>query len=146
MSTNRRGKNAQLKCYGVWADMLQRCKNPNIQSYKYCGARGIKVCERWKTFVNFYADMGEKPKDRTLDRIDNDGDYCKDNCRWATSKEQAFNKRKTKWIEYNGKKLTAYDWALLTGISSINISHRLQMGWSIEEALTIKILAKGQHR
>src|SRR5215207_4952752 len=80
--------------YQCWADMLQRCNNKNSNNYKYYGARGITVCERWRKFENFYADMGERPNDNySLDRINNDGNYEPNNCRWTTTDIQAQNKR-----------------------------------------------------
>ena len=80
--------------YETWMNMRRRCENPNSTNYKNYGARGIKVCDRWQSFENFLADMGEKPDPAlTLDRTNNEGDYEPDNCRWATRKEQRANKR-----------------------------------------------------
>jgi hypothetical protein len=80
--------------YKAWGNMIQRCTNSHRDNYQYYGGRGIKVCDRWLKFDAFFEDMGECPKGLTLDRVDNMGDYCKENCRWTTWKEQAKNRRK----------------------------------------------------
>lgn len=89
----RRGKH-RSPTYHSWADMVKRCTNPRNWAWKYYGERGITVCERWMTFENFLADMGDRPEGLTLDRINNDGNYEPGNCRWATRKQQSENRRK----------------------------------------------------
>lgn len=82
--------------YGIWTAMRNRCLNPNNHHYADYGGRGITVCERWSLFENFLADVGERPAGRTLGRIDNNGPYCPDNCRWETWEQQNRNTRNTK--------------------------------------------------
>ena len=86
-------RSGESPTYQSWAGMMQRCNNPNADWYSYYGGRGITVCNRWKDFRFFLLDMGERPENTTLDRKNNNGIYCKDNCRWATVEEQNINKR-----------------------------------------------------
>lgn len=97
--------------YKNWIDMKQRCFNKNNPRYKDWGGRGIKVCDRWMKFENFLADMGEKPEDKTLDRIDNNGNYCPENCRYATSKQQQNNTRQNRLIIHKGKTQNLTQWS-----------------------------------
>lgn len=122
--------------YHVWFSMVARCENPKHKSYKDYGGRGIKVCDRWKDFRNFLEDMGDVPTKLSLGRIDGNGNYSKDNCRWETWKEQANNRRSSKIITFNGKTQTLKQWADELGFPSDALGHRLYAGWDIERALT----------
>lgn len=122
--------------YRVWQAMLQRCENPNNPAYSNYGGRGIAVCERWHRFENFFADMGNRPVGYSLDRKENDEGYCKENCRWATTTQQARNKQKSRVIEYQGEKATLAEWAQRKGMGWYTLRSRLDYnGWDIEKAL-----------
>ena len=124
--------------YKAWHAMNHRCTNPDDKSYHNYGGRGIKVCPRWSnSFEQFYTDVGPRPgKEYSLDRIDNDGDYTPENCRWATVKEQGNNRRTNAPITYKGKTMNLAQWSEMTGISISNLSKRIKAGWSIERTLT----------
>jgi hypothetical protein len=135
------GKNSDdVPEYNVWMHMKKRCsgksKNKRDQSYV---KRGIKVCERWqKSFAAFYEDMGPRPSPKhSLDRINNDGNYEPENCRWATMKEQGNNTSKTVFLEYNGQKKPMQIWAEELGVNEHSLRDRIfRYGMSIEEAFT----------
>ena len=122
--------------YKIWTAMHDRCRNERCKSYENYGGRGIKVCERWEKFENFYADMGDRPAGKSLDRIDNDGPYAPWNCEWKEQKFQSRNKRNNIWLEYGGKRQVVKDWAREIGLHETTITYRLQQGWTVEEALT----------
>lgn len=118
--------------------MKQRCCNPNDSMYPDYGGRGIKICDRWYVFENFLADMGEIPAGCQLDRIDNEGNYCLENCRWSTKKQQARNRRTTNMITHNGKTQCLSDWAKELHITSTALFYRLRNpSWSRKKALTL---------
>lgn len=128
--------------YWTWQSMLKRCTNPDNPSYPNYGGRGIVVCDSWRqSFVNFYADMGDKPVGASIDRIDNNGPYSKENCRWASPAEQANNRRAhrrykdAKLIAHNGLALTIAEWARHIGIPDSRLRSRFKDGWSVERAL-----------
>ena len=122
----------------AWHNMRQRCRNPKNPGYKDYGARGITICERWSSFALFLEDMGPRPSDKhSLDRYpDNNGNYEPGNCAWRTMREQHNNVRNNRWITWNGRTLTAAQWGRETGIKGGAILHRIDLGWSIERALT----------
>jgi len=122
--------------YGAWANIIQRCYNPNSTHYSCYGGRGVTVCEEWLTFDGFVKDMGERPEGMTVDRIDNNKSYSKDNCKWATRKTQANNRRTNVVLEYKGKSMTIAQWAREIGLSKNALTSRIQRGWTIERALT----------
>jgi hypothetical protein len=121
--------------YGQWHSMMQRCYDKNSQAYDRYGARGITVCDRWHDFENFYADMGDKPEGMSLERGDNDDQYSPENVKWATTKEQANNRRSSKFIEHDGKRMTIAQWADHVGIEMRTLWSRLKRGIPMAEAL-----------
>ena len=104
----------------IWRGMIQRCYNTNTTHYKNYGGRGIEVCDRWRySFLNFFNDMGARPSPKhSIDRIDNDGPYSPENCRWATQEEQAKNKRNVIKIEYKGGIYTCSELAKILGLTT----------------------------
>lgn len=128
---------AKSPIYRVWNSMKQRTTNPNNTHWHNYGGRGIGLCEAWKDFENFYADMGEPPEPGlTLERIDNDKGYEPGNVRWATRLEQGNNRSTNVHLEFHGQSRTMAEWGRLTGFGKDRIKNRIARGWSVERALT----------
>jgi len=128
--------------YNSWRGMLNRCENHNDPRYKDYGGRGITVCGEWHDFQKFWNDMKDSyTQGLTIDRIDVNGDYCPDNCKWSTQKEQANNRRNNHLLSYNGTILTLAQWADILGINYDTLRSRLKRGWSVERALTTGVCA-----
>lgn len=126
--------------YRSWSGMISRCESPSSDQYKNYGARGIRVCARWRdSFKDFLADMGERPEGKTIDRKNPDGDYSPDNCRWATAKEQCANKRNNVKLVLNGNNMTIAQWAEALGCGVTALHARLADGWSVEKTLSTPI-------
>ena len=126
--------------YKIWSSMKQRCSNENNKYYKDYGGRGITVCKSWMKFKNFYKDMGKRPKNKSLDRIDNNGNYEPKNCRWATGKEQNNNRRDNHFLFFNNKSQTIAQWADELCIkSSVLYARLLRLKWPTVKALTTPV-------
>lgn len=127
----------------AWTHMTYRCRNHSAQKYNRYGGRGISVCCRWQGmdgFVNFFADMGRRPSPgHSLDRIDNNGNYCPENCRWATKEEQNCNRGDSVFLSYNGVRMTVSQWSREIGINVRTLSLRVEAGWADERALTTPV-------
>lgn len=126
---------SRSRAFTAWKGCRQRCENTNNPNYPFYGARGIKVCERWQSFENFLADMGEPPVGASLDRIDNDGDYAPGNCRWATKTDQSRNRRNNRVYDVGGVSQPLSAWCEHYGLKYGTVHSRLRTGWTIEAAL-----------
>lgn len=145
---------SKSKEYGVWEKMVARCECPRQKGYNNYGGRGIVVCEEWRkfpeTFINWYLKekeiliqkLGDLPKYIEIDRIDNDGNYCPENCRILSRKENNFNKRTNYYITHEGKKISAIKFYTenqqKANVSYHTFYYRIKHGWNIEEALLVK--------
>ena len=119
--------------------MMARCYNEGHMHFPSYGGRGIAVCDRWHDFDCFVADMGDRPEGCSLDRINNDMGYSPENCQWSTAKEQANNRRNNTLLEVNGVEKTVSQWAEDLGTSASTIAGRINMGWSVEDAVTVPV-------
>lgn len=131
---------AKTRIHIIYLGMVGRCTNKKSRAYPRYGGRGIKV--EWSSFESFYKDMGQSylehiadygEKNTSIDRIDNDGNYCRENCRWATNKEQANNTSKNIFIEWDGHTRTISEWSDAAGIPAGTIRNRIYKGWPTRE-------------
>ena len=130
------------RIYRIWRNMLNRCECKSHTEYPRYGGRGITVCSEWKNFIAFYDwSMSNGYTDNlSIDRKDVNGNYCPENCRWATPKEQSRNTRRNRMLEYNGKVQCVADWEAETGIHRSLIQQRIdRLGWSVEKALSTPV-------
>lgn len=138
------------RIYSTWSNMWSRCRNPRVDSYEYYGAKGISVCDRWKKFDNFYEDMKDGYADHlTIERNDNLLDYSKENCRWATNKEQANHKTCNIVINVDGVEHTLKQWSEIYGLSYKALWQRYKKyGYGIDRLFEpiMKIKQKGRQK
>ena len=146
-STKRHGM-SNKRIYVIWKSMLARCKNPKSKSYKNYGERGIKVCDRWNEFENFYADMGESyyslskeigEENVSIERNNINDGYNIENCTWIHVLKQGANKQKTNWYFFEGKNRTTKEIAEMLGMNYNTFRRRLTTGWSFDKAISIPV-------
>lgn len=128
------------RLYRIWNAMKERCQCPTNKQYKDYGERGISVCDEWQNDFETFRDWAIAngyEDDLSIDRIDHNGNYCPENCRWATGKEQNSNKRNNHILNFNGKSQTIQQWSEETKIPFATILYRVSNGWAIEAALTL---------
>lgn len=124
--------------YGIWERIKQRCENSNSTGYRWYGARGIAICEKWaKSVEDFIMDMGPRPSPKhSVERLNNYGNYEPGNCIWATQTEQCRNRRSNFRITLEGRTLCLTEWTIVSGLSRCCLRNRIKRGWPIKEALT----------
>lgn len=135
VSNSFAGKLEDHPLYKTWKSMLMRCNNPNVRDYKHYGGRGIKICDRWSSelgFENFVNDMGGRPSGTTLDRIDVNGDYCPENCRWATDEQQANNKTDNVYIIVGDRQITAKQFCKMLGLNYWTVIKQIERGLDVD--------------
>lgn len=123
------------KPWKAWSSMRERCWRESHRFYSRYGGRGITVCERWDSFENFLSDMGPPPQGTWLDRIDNDGDYTPENCRWATPHQQANNRSSNVLVSHDGRTMTVAEWSRESGLERKTLEWRIRAGWAPSRAI-----------
>lgn len=143
-SRSQLSKSSNPTEYNAWEGMIRRCYKPGHPSYERYGGRGITVCDEWRAgFPHFLRDMGKCPPGHTVERDDNSGNYTPDNCRWASKKEQANNRRSNVLITHDGKTMNIGQWAEFRGWAYSTIANRLANGWSPEKAVSVQPKKRG---
>lgn len=145
---NSTHRQSGTRLYQIWNGMHQRTKNPNVERYANYGGRGIKVCQEWERFEPFldWAFANGYQDDLTIDRIDVNGDYTPENCRWVSAKQQSRNTRRNHRYTYRGQSKTMGEWAEQFKIKPYTLKYRLKSGWSIEKALETPVAEKTKHK
>ena len=137
----------RTRIYKIWCGMRERCNRVNHPGYKNYGGRGIRVCPEWDDYVAFrdWAISNGYSDNLTIDRIDVDGNYCPENCRWITQQEQQRNRRNNHYVDYKGQRYILKDLARLKGMGWTTLKYRLEKGWSVEDAVDkpIRLRTKG---
>jgi hypothetical protein len=123
------------RLYSTWASMHRRCHDSRDPNYCHYGGRGIRVCDRWNDVRMFLVDMGHPPLGMSIGRVDNDGDYTPDNCRWETQEQQNENTRRNVYVTWQGRSQTIKAWARELNMDPRRISERLRRGWSVERTM-----------
>ena len=131
---------------GIWRGIKKRCYNKNDKRYDRYGGRGIRVSEEWiNSFETFYRDMGARPSNKhSIERIDNDGDYCKENCKWATMKEQCMNRSSNHRLMYKGEMRSLKEISIMTKFPYKTLAGRIRAGWTLDNAINKPI--RGQSK
>lgn len=136
--------------YISWSRIMQRCRDINNPAYPRYGGAGVLVCDRWcgkEGFINFLADVGKRPTPKhQMGRKNDSGNYEPGNCWWQTPLEQGENRKDQVWLEFNGERLRVKEWAARLGLHRRSLLTRLENGWSVERALTTKVMAQFRHR
>lgn len=143
--TKRTHGMSNSRVFAIWKGITKRCCNLKSTRYRYYGAKGVTVCDRWRiSFVNFFEDMGYPPTNKhSIDRIDPKGNYCKANCRWATQSQQMRNQNRNVLLTVDGETKCVTEWANLKGFKRPQvIFSRLRNGWSAEEAVMAPVIWK----
>lgn len=139
---------SHTRLHNIWKGMRKRCNNKNSSRYDFYGGRGIKHCDEWNDYLTFkkWAVGSGYDDTMTLERIDVNGDYCPENCKWIKAEEQQKNKRNTIRVEENGETLCLKDWCDMHGMNYRTVHSRIKRGWDMERALNTPTLGRGANQ